>query len=113
MAYRQDLPGFGEPGEGRWDGFARINTTTRSGGIVGVFRQNAVEASRMVAVPGLDPKATYEVRRLVDGAPLMSATGEELAMKGFHVAFDKPICGEIYEIAAPTAASRSKGQGAE
>lgn len=113
MAYRQDLPGFGEPGEGRWDGFARINTTTRSGGIVGVFRQNAVEASRMVAVPGLDPKATYEVRRLVDGAPLMSATGEELAMMGFHVAFDKPICGEIYEIAAPTAASRSKGQGAE
>ncbi len=26
MSYRQDLPGFGEPMEGMWDGFQRMNT---------------------------------------------------------------------------------------
>jgi alpha-galactosidase len=29
MSYRQDLPGFGEPKEGLWDGFQRINTDTK------------------------------------------------------------------------------------
>ena len=98
MAYRQDLPGFGEPGEGRWDGFARINTTTRTGGIVGVFRQNAAEPSRVVVVNGLDSDATYAVTRLADGAPVASATGAELARKGFRVAFDKMIDGELFEV---------------
>jgi alpha-galactosidase len=29
MSYRQDLPGFGEPKEGMWDGFSRINTESK------------------------------------------------------------------------------------
>ena len=70
----------------------------RSGGIVGVFRQNAAESSRLVVVNGLDPKATYAVRRLVDSASVASATGAELAQKGFRVAFDKMIDGELFEI---------------
>lgn len=37
--YRQDLPGFGEPGFGNLDGFQWINTDIKSGGIVGVFKQ--------------------------------------------------------------------------
>ena len=98
MAYRQDLPGFGEPGEGRWDGFARINTTTRSGGIVGVFRQNAAESSRIVVVKGLEPDETYIVTRLADAAHVASATGVDLAQKGFRVAFDKVIDGELFEV---------------
>ena len=48
MSYRQDLPGFGEPAEGFWDGWSRINTDTKSGGIIGVFRQGAAEKSRTV-----------------------------------------------------------------
>ena len=41
MSYRQDLPGYGEPAEGHWDGYQRINSDSCSGGVVGVFRQNA------------------------------------------------------------------------
>ena len=33
--FRQDLAGFGEPREGQWDGYQRINTETQSGGLVG------------------------------------------------------------------------------
>ena len=98
MAYRQDLAGFGEPGEGRWDGFARINTDTRSGGIVGVFRQNAAEVSRMVTIPGLAPDAQYVVIRLVDGKSIVCASGADLSQKGFRVKFDKPVDGELYEV---------------
>ncbi|HLG40105.1 MAG TPA: glycoside hydrolase family 36 protein, partial [Chitinophagaceae bacterium] len=50
MSYRQDLPGFGEPKEGMWDGFQRINTETKKGGIAGVFRQGSMETKRLVTV---------------------------------------------------------------
>ena len=43
MSFRQDLPGFGEPMEGMWDGFQRINTETKDGGIIGIFRHGSVE----------------------------------------------------------------------
>ena len=43
MSYRRDLPGFGEPREGSWDGWMRINNDTHDGGIVGVFRQGALD----------------------------------------------------------------------
>ncbi len=54
MMYRQDLAGFGEPQEGQWDGFQRINTDTKSGGIVGVFRQGGTgkAAADHSQVPG-------------------------------------------------------------
>ena len=59
MSYRRDLPGFGEPREGAWDGWMRINNDTRQGGIIGVFRQGALEKSRSVFVKGLEPEQTY------------------------------------------------------
>ncbi len=62
MSFRQDLPGFGEPQEGSWDGWQRINTDTKKGGIVGVFRQGALESSRTVFITGLAPDRTYTVR---------------------------------------------------
>lgn len=37
MSYRQDLANFGEPMEGHWDGYQRINFDTKSGGIIGVL----------------------------------------------------------------------------
>lgn len=61
MPYRQDLPGFGEPAEGSWDGWSRINTDTRNGGIAGIFRQGARESSRMVFLQGLDKQRRYLV----------------------------------------------------
>ncbi|MEZ0484380.1 hypothetical protein ACAW87_07490 [Fibrella sp. GW2-5] len=56
MTYRQDLPGFGEPMEGMWDGFQRINTETKKGGIIGVFRHKAIETKRQVTCNNSTPQ---------------------------------------------------------
>ena len=99
MSFRQDLPGFGEPQEGAWDGFARINTETKSGGLVGVFRHNAVERSRRVAVRGLDPDAKYAVLKGAKGERVAEMTGRELEEVGFEVVLSKRCDGELFEIA--------------
>ena len=57
MSFRQDLYGFGEPMEGHWDSFQRINTDTKSGGIVGVFRHGSADTKRRIVVKYLDPNA--------------------------------------------------------
>lgn len=98
MLFRQDLAGFGEPGDGRWDGYQRINTETKSGGLVGVFRQNAAEASRQVVVQGLDPVARYAVTRGRETSPFTTMTGAELAERGFRVEFKNRQDGELFEI---------------
>ena len=99
MSFRQDIPGFGEPQEGAWDGFERINTETRSGGLVGVFRHNAAERSRRVAVRGLDPDAKYAVLKGAKGVRVAEMTGRELEEVGFEVVLPERYDGELYEIA--------------
>lgn len=37
MTFREDLANFGVPVEGHWDGYQRINSDTKSGGIIGVL----------------------------------------------------------------------------
>ena len=98
MSFRQDLPGFGEPQEGAWDGFARINTETKSGGLVGVFRHNAAEASRCVTVRGLDPAAKYAVLKGAKGERVAELTGRELEEDGFKAVLQERYDGELYEI---------------
>lgn len=98
MAYRQDLPGFGEPQEGCWDGFLRLNTDTRSGGLVGVFRQGGAESSRTVMVPYLHPDATYEVRQGGCGKLVATLTGRQLAKEGFVVTLPEKYDGELFEV---------------
>lgn len=98
FSFRQDLPGFGEPGEGRWDGYARLNTETKAGGVVGVFRENAAEASRQITVRDLAPSARYAVLRGPDGTRVAEMTGAELETKGFRVEFANRVDGELYEI---------------
>lgn len=100
MSFRQDLPGYGEPIEGAWDGFSRINTDTKSGGLIGIFRQGAVEDTRTVTVKYLDPRKTYEVREGRTGRLLHTMTGRELAEKGFKVRLGKKYDGQLFEIAA-------------
>jgi alpha-galactosidase len=97
MGYRQDLPGFGEPMEGMWDGFQRINTDSRKGGIIGVFRQGAIEARRLVSIRGLDASKTYQVRQM-DGKIITAQTGKGLSTKGFYVTLDKTYDGQLYEV---------------
>jgi len=97
MSYRQDLPGFGEPMEGSWDGFQRINTETKTGGIIGVFRQGALDSRRVVTINGLDPSKTYHVKSQ-DGKVIVSATGSELKTKGFIHNLNELYSGDLLEV---------------
>jgi alpha-galactosidase len=98
MLFRQDLPGFGEPASGHWDGFQRINTATKSGGIVGVFKHNAMENERTIMVKLLDPGQTYVVKKAVTGQIITSMTGEELQCKGFRLTLNEPYDATLLEV---------------
>jgi alpha-galactosidase len=100
MLFRQDLPGFGEPAEGSWDAWARINTDTRTGGIIGVFRQGARESSRTVFVSNLDPDKNYSILIAPEGKEVSQLSGRQLAKEGFSVSFEKSYDGKIFEIKA-------------
>lgn len=97
MSYRQDLPGFGEPMEGHWDGFQRINTETKSGGFIGVFRHGAKELKRRVTIDYLDPEKTYQVKTM-EGKIVASLTGEQLRVNGFELQLNELYSGELLEI---------------
>lgn len=97
MNFRQDLPGFGEPAEGRWDGFQRINTDDKTGGIIALFRQGAVETTRRISVKYLDPAKNYDVR-FMDGKILTNKTGEHLRSNGFELNLPDLYSGELLEI---------------
>lgn len=98
MSFRQDLPGFGMPTVGSWDGFCRINTETGSGGLVGVFREGSAETSRTITVRYLDPAATYSIRQAPDGCEIARMTGAELEKRGFKVTLKEEYSGELFEI---------------
>lgn len=100
MSFRQDLPGFGEPQEGAWDGWMRINTDSREGGIFGVFRQGALEKNRMVFLAGLDPSKKYTVKLAPDNVKVLRASGKVLMEKGFTVSIKRKYDGNIYEVSA-------------
>ena len=98
MSFRRDLPGFGEPREGAWDGWMRINNDTRGGGIIGVFRQGALEDTRQVFVKGLEPDRHYVVRMAPAGTGILRASGRQLMEQGFPVEIPGKYDGNIYEI---------------
>jgi len=80
-----------------WDGFQRINTESKNGGIIGVFRHGAVEASRIVTVKYLDPERAYDVRTIY-GKVIATFTGKELQEKGFTVNLEGFYSGDLFEI---------------
>lgn len=98
LSFRQDLVGFGEPAEGQWDGWQRINTETGSGGIVGIFRQGSAESVRTVTIEGLDDAEAYNVISSAGGAMIGTYTGKELRLQGFEVKMDRLYQGRIFEI---------------
>lgn len=99
MLFRQDLPGFGEPAHGSWDGFQRINTDTKSGGIVGVFKQFSHTNEHWVTIDFLDSEKKYKVVQAPGHKTVAEGTGEELQLKGFKVVFEDDVQGELYEVA--------------
>lgn len=98
MSFRQDLPGFGEPQQGAWDGFCRVNTETDSGGLIGVFRQGSKEKTRMVTIPWLDSQKRYAIKKGCTTKAMVVLTGEELKETGFAVTLDKEYDGELFEV---------------
>jgi len=98
MSYRKDLPGFGEPCEGMWDGWMRFNTDTKTGGIIGVFRQGATDETRTVTLKDLNPAGQYSIRLAPDGNEIFASAGKVLMEKGFDVTLTKKYDGNIYEV---------------
>ena len=98
MLFRQDLPGFDEPADGMWDGYQRINSETKSGGIVGVFKQNANSNERWVTVNYLKPSSNYRVTQAPTMKVVFEGSGTELQNKGFKVVFEDDYQGELYEV---------------
>lgn len=99
MSYRQDLPGFGEPQEGMWDGFQRLNTDSKSGGIIGVFRQGSAEKKRLVTINYLNPSKQYQVKTM-GGKTISSKTGIALKQEGFELTIPELYGGELFEISS-------------
>jgi alpha-galactosidase len=85
--------------EGMWDGFGRINTETKKGGIVGIFRHGAIETKRILTVNYLDPAGIYQVKTM-DGKVFATLTGNELTKTGFVVNLEEKYSGELFEICA-------------
>lgn len=98
MLYRQDLPGFGEPVHGSWDGFQRINTETKSGGIIGVFKQFSGTDEQWVRVNYLDYEHQYAVIKAPGREVIANGSGKEFMEEGFKVIYDDEFQGELYEI---------------
>lgn len=98
MAYRQDLKGFGEPHEGMWDGWQRINTEKQNGGIIGIFRQGSPENSRVITVEGLLKEKLYEVLDASANISLGKFSGLQLKTEGFQVHMDRNYQAKIFEI---------------
>jgi len=98
MSFRQDLPGLGEPQEGAWDGWQRINIDNQNGGIIGIFKQGALENSRTIFVTGLNPDAKYRIRQTPTNKVIITASGKQLMQKGFEINMIKLYDANIYEI---------------
>jgi alpha-galactosidase len=96
--YRQDLNGFGEPVEGGWDGWSRINTDTKAGGIAGIFRQGSPDDTRTISISGLDTSEQYLVKLAPTNTVVAKMTGKALEEKGFKVKINKLYAGMLYEI---------------
>lgn len=100
MSYRQDLIGFAEPMENHWDGFQRVNTETKSGGIIGIFRHGANEIQRQVYVKYLDPLKWYIIKEALTEKIISKATGADLATKGFTTNLPLQFDGKLFEVSA-------------
>jgi alpha-galactosidase len=98
MSFRKDLPGFGQPQDGAWDGWQRINFIDKSGGIFGVFRQAALENSRIIFLKDLKPESEYVVKSAPDGKIVFTGSGEDLMKTGITVKIDENYGGRIFEV---------------
>lgn len=97
LRFRQDIGNLGEPAEGQWDGFQRINTDTRAGGIFGVFRHGSRESKRTVTLSGLDQDKRYLVKDM-NGRKIGRFSGAELINEGIQVQLKNRYDGALFEV---------------
>lgn len=81
-----------------WDGFQRINTETKSGGIVGVFKQLSAVDEQCITLNFLDEKKEYVVKLAPSGEIISRGIGSKLRKKGFKVIFKEEANGELFEV---------------
>ncbi|MFR9653616.1 MAG: glycoside hydrolase family 36 protein [Rikenellaceae bacterium] len=98
MNFRKDLRGFGEPKEGYWDGWQRLNFNTNKGGIFGVFKQGAIDDKRLVVLDDLNPQTTYLIKKAPTNQIIYKSSGKDLMNKGFEVNLSKEFDGDIFEV---------------
>ena len=98
MSFRQDLVGFGEPINGMWDGFQRINTETKSGGIIGVFKQGSLDNERQIRINYLNPTKIYTIKECISDKIMAKATGKQLAEIGFKATLMGEYDGQLFEV---------------
>lgn len=98
MSYRKDLTGFGEPKDGYWDGWQRINFDTGAGGIWGVFRQGALDSSRTVYLEDLIPEKNYVVRLAPSGQMVFRGSGKTFMQQGIRVDMEAKYDAKIFEV---------------
>lgn len=97
--YRQDLPALGEPTDGAWDGWSRINTDTKSGGIIGIFKQGSLDNERTISIPGLAKDQRYDIIASPGIQVIATLTGRELEEQGFKVQLPDKYDARLFEIA--------------
>lgn len=98
MNYRQDLVGFGEPKNGMWDGFQRIDIETKLGGIIGVFKQGGVEKERKITINYLNPSKIYTIKEVNSEKIMIKNFGKNLAKTGFNVKIVEDYNRQLFEI---------------
>ena len=72
-------------------------TREKNGGVIGLFRQGALESKRIVSIHDLDPEKSYEVKQM-DGKVITSASGKVLRDKGFEVELLNKYNGNLFEV---------------
>jgi alpha-galactosidase len=77
-----------------------MNTDTKSGGIVGIFRQGGKEDQRQINVNYLDPSINYKIYKAPGDVEISSISGQKVHDQGFVVILDQEYDGVLYEIRA-------------
>ena len=84
--------------KGSWDGWSRINTDTKEGGIIGIFKQGSLDEERTISVPRLEEKGLYRIKEAPDSTEVLKITGKDLFEKGFKVKMTRKYDSRLFEV---------------
>ena len=76
----------------------RIDIETKSGGIIGVFKQGGVEKERKITINYLNPSKIYTLKEVYSEKIMTKTSGKNLAETGFNVKIVEDYNGQLFEI---------------